>query len=136
MQKSWGLVESHWGVDTTFTMGQYNLRRGVLTVRYQGSDQLIPIPLVTVLRVVNGRIAERTDFGDYLTPFGVPDLDQTTATTRDVAGRYLRAYLGGDVDTQTALAADDIQFQDPTSKVSGPPSGELYEGVTLELEAR
>lgn len=135
MQKSWGLAETRWEIDASFSVGQYNLRRGILNVRYQGSDQWIPIPLVTVLRVVDGRIAERTDFGDYTEPFGLSGFDEATASTRDVAGRALRAYLDGDVETQIALSAEDIQFQDPTSRVYGPPSGELYQGVDV-LAAR
>ena len=53
-----------------------------------------------------------------------------------MAGEYLQAYLDEDLDTQRRLMAADVTFQDPTSKVFGPPSGELYEGAIKLLERR
>jgi ketosteroid isomerase-like protein len=82
-----------------------------------------------VLRAVDGHITERTDFGEYIESFGLGKrFQQTTEDTRQTAMLYLRAYLGGDLDTQEALVASDVIFQDPTSKIYGPPSGEVYRG--------
>jgi hypothetical protein len=87
--------------------------------------------------VVEGRITERIDFGEYIESLGRGnEFDGTTASTREVADRALRAYLDGDLDTQAELFAPDIQFQDPTSRVYGPPSGQLYQGADELLRRR
>ena len=137
VQKGWGLAETEFDIDTSFTVGEYSLYRGTLNTRYSGSSAWTAFPFLTVLRVVDGRVLERTDFGEYVTAFGLaPRFADATRATKDVADRYLRAYLDGDVDAQVALASADVMFQDPTSQVYGPPSGELYEGVAVLEERR
>ena len=129
MQKGWGLAEQSFDVRASFVVGEYALRRGTLTVRYMNSETRLPVPFVTIHRVVDGRVAERVDFGEYVESFGMGDgFDDNTASTKQVADRYLRAYLDADLETQAELAAPEIQFQDPTSQVFGPPAGELYKG--------
>ena len=129
MQKSWGLAESEFDIRVSFTVGEYSLYQGTLKVRYQVDGNWTAIPFVTVLRAVDGRITERTDFGEYIQSFELGSrFDKATEDTRQTAGRYLSAYLNEDVDTQAALVAPDVVFQDPTSKIYGPPSGEIYRG--------
>jgi ketosteroid isomerase-like protein len=137
MQKSWGLAGSAFDIQETFTVGGYSVYRGTLNVRYGDSDPWIPIPFVTVLHVVDGRIADRTDFGEYIRSFGLGDVfDDNTEVTRSTAGKYLRAYLDADLDTQASLMDPDIIFQDPTSRIFGPPSGEVYQGADTLLARR
>lgn len=137
MQKNWGLAEQAFEVDASFAVGEYALHRGTLTVRYTNGERRFAIPFVTVHRVVEGRIAERIDFGEYIETFGLGDgYDANTASTRAVADRALRAYLDGDLETTADVADPEIQFQDPTSKVYGPPSGELYQGRDELLRRR
>ncbi len=137
LQKSWGITKSWFDIQTVFTVGEYSLYRGTLTVSFEGSDAEIPVPFMTVLRVQDGHIIERTDFGEYIESFGLGDeFDANTESTRETAGRYLQAYLDEDIETQKELLAEDVQFQDPTSKVFGPPSGELYEGADKLLARR
>lgn len=137
LQKSWGITGSWFDVAAAFTVGEYSLYRGTLTVSFEGSDAETPIPFITVLRAQNGHITERTDFGEYIESFGLGDgFDANTESTRETAGRYLRAYLDEDLETQEELLADGVQFQDPTSRVFGPPSGELYEGADNLLARR
>jgi len=137
LQKSWGVTTSWFDIVAAMTVGEYSLYRGTLTVSFDGSDAETPIPFITVLRAQDGRITERTDFGEYIKSFGLGDgFDANTESTREVAGRYLDAYLHEDLETQEELLADDVQFQDPTSKVFGPPSGEMYEGPDKLLDRR
>jgi ketosteroid isomerase-like protein len=137
MQKGWGLAETVFDVQASFTVGEYSLYRGTLNTRYEGADSWTAIPFVTVLRVVEGRILERTDFGEYVESFALGSgFQANTDATNKIASQYLRAYLDGDVNTQAALASVDIIFQDPTSRVYGPPSGELYQGLDVLIARR
>lgn len=127
MQKSWGLTGVTFDIDTSFYVGEYALHRGTYNTQFSGSDVWIPIPFITIHRVQNDRITERLDFGEYIKSFGMGDqFDATTESTRCVADTYLRAYLDQDFDAQSDLIAEDIQFQDPTSQIFGPPSGQLF----------
>jgi ketosteroid isomerase-like protein len=109
----------------------------MLTVRYSNGEQRFPIPFVTIHRVVDGRVTERLDFGEYIETFDLGDaFDANTSSTKEVADRALQAYLDGDLETTREVSDPDIQFQDPTSKVFGPPSGELYQGRDELLRRR
>ena len=137
LQKSWGITGSWFDVAAAFSVGEYALYRGTLTVSFEGSDAETPVPFLTVLRAQDGHITKRTDFGEYIKSFGLGDgFDANTESTREIVARYLDAYLHEDIETQEDLLADDVQFQDPTSKVFGPPSGELYEGADDLLARR
>jgi len=137
MQKGWGLAEQALKVDAAFAVGEYALHRGMLTVRYSNGEQRFPIPFVTIHRVVDGRVTERLDFGEYIETFDLGDaFDANTSSTKEVADRALQAYLDGDLETTREVSDPDIQFQDPTSKVFGPPSGELYQGRDELLRRR
>ncbi|MEM8934654.1 MAG: nuclear transport factor 2 family protein [Acidobacteriota bacterium] len=120
MQKSWGLGDVDFQPDDAFTVGEHTLHRGTLTVAYAGSEQRYAIPFVNVLRVVDGRVVERLDFAEYVETFDLGDaFEATSAATRQVADPYLAAYLEGDLDTQSALMAATIHFQDPTAAIVG-----------------
>ena len=137
LQKSWGVTGTWFDVAAAFSVGEYAVYRGTLTVSFEGSNAETPVPFLTVLRAQDGHITERTDFGEYIKSFGLGDeFDANTESTREIAGRYLDAYLHENIETQEELLADDVQFQDPTSKVFGPPSGELYEGADDLLTRR
>ncbi len=137
MQKGWGLAEQDFKVDQAFFVGEYAMHRGTLTVRYKGGTEYFPFPFVTVHRVSDGKLTERTDFGEYIQTFRLGDQwDANTQSTREVADGALAAYLGADLETTAELAAEDIQFQDPTSKVFGPPAGELYQGRDELIDRR
>ncbi len=136
LQKSWGLAETVFDVRASFTVGEYSLYRGTLRTRYNGSSTWTSIPFVTTLRANGGRITERTDFGEYIDAFQLSGpFESNTPRTREVADAYLKAYLDGDVEAQVSLLDPDVQFQDPTAKVYGPSSGELFRGSDI-LAAR
>lgn len=137
MQNGWGLADVEFEVEEDFTVGEYSLYRGVFRTKYEGSTEWTRFPFVTVLRARAGRITERTDFGHYVDAFNLPaELSAEADRTKEVADAYLAAYLGRDVEAQVDLVASDVQFQDPTSKVFGPPSGELYVGADVLRQRR
>ena len=134
IQKSWGLAEADYDVHAAFTAGQYSLYRGSLTVGYAARDQQparsFTMPFLTILRVEQGKITERLDFGEYIKSFNLGDrFDPTTRSTREVADRYRDAYLNGDLDTQRRLMADTIVFQDPTARIFGEVEGASIKGA-------
>lgn len=136
LQKGWGLDRVEFHEDVGFTVGQYSVHRGTLTVGYAGSDAEVALPFATVLRIVDGRVAERIDHAEYVESFGLDGFEDTTETTRRVAGRYLQAYLDADLDTQRELLAPDVDFQDPTAQVYGPGSGQPIRGAEALLARR
>lgn len=137
LQQSWGILASEFDVTRKFAVGGYAVYNGVFRVRYAESDPWIRIPFVTVLRVEGGRVSQRTDFGEYIESFGLGDrFAANTSATRDVAARYLEAYLGADFDTQASLLAGDAVFQDPTAQVYGPNSGQPLNGREAILGRR
>lgn len=141
MQKSWGLDDTTFELEGSFTAGQYSLYRGILKTGYPATEnrpaQRFDIPFVTILRVEDTRIAERLDFGEYVQSFRLGDaFDENTESTRDVADRYRDAYLSGDLTTQAWLMHDDIVFQDPTARVIGEAEGSPIEGAKTLIKRR
>lgn len=136
-QKRWGLAEQQFAIDGSFAVGDIVLRHGVLKVRYQDSTQFIPIPFVTIHRIVDGKIAERTDFGEYIQSFGLGDrFTENTKATQDIANRYLQAYLAADLALQRELSAEDIVFQDATAAVFGNGAGQAIVGRAALMQKR
>ncbi len=136
LQKGWGLDRVDFQEDEGFTVGQYSVHRGTLNVGYAGSDVDVALPFATVLRVVDGRIAERIDHAEYVESFGLDGFGDATAATRRVAERYLQAYLDADLEVQRELLAPDVDFQDPTAQVYGPGSGQPIRGADALLARR
>jgi len=86
---------------------------------------------MTVIRVVDGKVAERHDYGNYLRAFGgsMPDVIRANAkTSEDVGGKYFQAYLDQRHDVMEQLYAPEVSFQDPTAAYFGGPSSTLYQG--------
>lgn len=138
LQKSWKIADADFDVAAVFTVGEYSLYRGTLTVQFDGSPARYAVrPFLTVLRVRDGRIVLRNDFGEYVESFELGDgFDEATNRTRAVADRYLAAYTGADLATQAELLAPDVRFQDPTAQVFGPSSGQLFESADALLARR
>ncbi len=137
LQQSWGLAASEFDVAAAFSVGRYALYRGTLRVRHDVADAWIAMPFVTVLRIDAGQVAERTDFGGYVEPFGMEDrFGSVTEETRRISAEYLKAYLGADLEAQRRLLAPDAVFQDPTAQVYGPGSGQRLVGAGDIMERR
>ncbi len=137
LQRSWGLSAVKFEPKVSFYVGEYALHRGTYHTQIQNSESWYDIPFVTVHRVKGGKVEERTDFGEYVESFSLGDgFDANTMSSRDVADRYLKAYLDADLELQAELMAADVNFQDPTSRVFGPQSGQLFENAEQLLARR
>jgi len=137
VMRGWGLGEVRFEPDVSFFVGEYALHRGTYNVRYAAAPTWYQIPFVTIHRVRDGKMIERTDFGEYIESFGLgTTFDSNTRSTQEIAQRYLQAYLDADLSTQEKLMADAVQFQDPTSQVFGPPSGQLFDSESSLLARR
>lgn len=137
LQKSWGLQRTDFEIDVSFAVGEYSLSRGSLRVRYDEAGPSIEFPFLTVLRVVDGRVKERTDFAEYIGAFNVGDgFDEATELTEVVAHEYLEAYLRADLEAQGQLLSPDAVFQDPTAQVYGANSGQPLSGAETILRRR
>lgn len=137
LQKSWSLTEVDFDPDVSFAVGEYALHRGTYRARFDGADSWTEIPFVTIHRVREGKMIERTDFGEYVQSFQLGSgFDENTSWTEVIADQYLAAYTSGDMETQQVLLAEGVVFQDPTAQVFGPPSGQLFEGKESLLGRR
>ncbi len=133
LERSWGVDAFDLDVRRSFTSGSVTVIQGTLGVRYGPAAPWIQLPFVTTLRVANGKVAERTDFAEYIESFGLgDDFDANTESTRDVAARYLKAYLDMDFEGQDALLHDDAEFEDPTV----PRGGGLLKGRDVIVDRR
>jgi len=115
-----------------FSSGPYACFVGRLSM----TNQLDKAPFMTLLRVEDGLIKERLDFGDYdqMMPPEVRidgvdgQFDHPLVVT---ANRYVEAYGGRDFDTLAELLHEDATMQDRTAvKVGG---GQRHEGAQAIL---
>ena len=137
MMRGWGLGEVRFEPDFSFYAGEYALHRGTYNVKYAGAPQWYAIPFVTIHRIRDGKVIERTDFGEYIESFGLGSgFDENTESTTSIARQYLQAYLDIDLDLQAKLMSPSIQFQDPTAQMFGPPMGSIFESEEGLLEVR
>ena len=137
LMKGWNLGAVRFEPDLSFYVGDYALHRGTYQVQYVGAAQWYSIPFVTIHRVQDGKVVERTDFGEYISSFQLGNrFDAATQSTQTISDQYLQAYLDNDLQTQDTLLHESVQFQDPTSKVFGPPSGQLFRTKTALIERR
>jgi ketosteroid isomerase-like protein len=137
VQRGWGLREVHFSPEKSFFSGEYALHRGTYVAKFEGSEVWVRIPFVTVHKVVNGKIQSRRDFGEYVDSFGLGSkFDAATDSTKDIAGRYLQAYLSEDFRQQKAMMSDDVIFQDPTAAVFGPELGRKFTNARDLLASR
>lgn len=131
LQKSWGLTSADFAIDEQFAVGEYALFRGQLTWTTRNNPVGVTADFMTVIRVVDGRVAERHDYGNYLRAFGGSMSDEIHAnakTSEDVGTKYFQAYLDQRHDVMEQLYAPEVSFQDPTAAYFGGPSSTLYQG--------
>ena len=136
-QKGWGLSGVEFNPTVSFYVGEYAVHRGMYRAQFEQGAAWVEIPFVTVHHVRDGKLQERTDFGEYISSFALGDgFDENTTWTEVVADQYFQAYLDGDLDVQAALVTEEVKFQDPTAQVFGPPSGGLFESSEILIERR
>ena len=129
---SFGLIDHALDVQAAFVCGEYAVFYGTFTnwTNAATTPGTAPIktvyPLVSMLRVVDGVITERRDYGDYwslmrqMSPQDVPvPIDAAEATLTKAAESYRKAYAACDWKALGEFWADDVTFQDPTAEHFG-----------------
>lgn len=125
LEKSWNIGHFDFQPSLAFTSGVFDLAFGALS-----GDGKAPFPFLNVLRIEEGVVAERIDYGDY-----------TGATAKALAGtggeilqsvkatgdRYVAVY-GHDLASLEASLADDASFQDRTAGILQPEYAKLVSG--------
>jgi ketosteroid isomerase-like protein len=130
LQKSWGLTSADFQIQEKFAVGEYALFRGVLTWTTGNNPDGVTTDFMTVIRIVDGKVAERHDYGNYQKVFpGSPDTENNATTTEVVGTTYFQAYLDQERDRMQAMYGVPASFQDPTAAFFGPLSGERVEGA-------
>ena len=131
LQKSWGLTSADFAIDEQFAVGEYALFRGQLTWTTRANPDGVTTDFMTVIRVVDGKVSERHDYGNYLRAFGgsmSEGIHTAAKTSKDIGGEYFQAYLDQRHDVMEQLYAAEVSFQDPTAAYFGGPSSTLYQG--------
>lgn len=120
------------------TMRGFNLERAELQPRYEfsagpyhcfvgsfkswahGASEPTSLPFMTSLKVADGMIIERLDFGDY--DALIPEARRIDGLGSDLehprvlaAEEYLKAYQARDFEGMQALRTEDVVFQDRTA---------------------
>ena len=135
LQKTWGIVRSDFVPDVSFAVGEYAVHWGMNVVTTAQGEY--SIPFATVHRVVDEKVTERMDFGEYIISFGLGNgFDDATSWTQVVADQYVQAYFDRDFETQATLASENVWFQDPTARVFGPQSGKEWHGKEPLMDQR
>lgn len=119
---SWSLESSHLDVAQTFTSGTYAIYTGQIGWQAAGQPKVEGVPFCTILRVQDGVVTDRRDYGDY--DRIVPLSDEMRAKQDAVGERgraYFDAYASLDLEALDALLADDATFVDPTAEMSDEP---------------
>lgn len=137
MQKSWQIKEMDFEQQQYFTVGEYAVRNGNLAVKFGGSDQKIAFPFVTIHRVIDGKIAERHDFGAYVGKLaGGKVLQDKSVQTLSIAKTMLAAYLNEDIETQNNLLSSNTWFHDPTAEIYGGEFLQPIQGAKKLIDRR
>jgi hypothetical protein len=122
VQRSWGIDVMSLNVTRSFVSGRHALYYGPLTVQYQAGTTAGPMPFVTVLKVADGQVVERTDFGDYVgytDRVGKGEAGATGAALVRTATEYMNAYGEMRFEDWRELYGPSPVFQDPTLEVFG-----------------
>jgi len=120
VQKQFKLVRAKMAPKHEFSSGPYHCVLGEFSSWAAGASYPSSFPLLTILKVEDGQIVERTDFGDYgvLNPKNqTPEAIAKELGTPQVqaAKAYVKAYGERDYDAMLALAAEEVVFQDRTA---------------------
>lgn len=114
LSESWSLESSHFEIASSFVSGEYAVQVGSLDWKTAGQPPVTGVPFCTVLRVQEGVITERTDYGDY------DDLVGTKRSPIEEAARsYFAAYAGLDLDGLEKRLAENAVLEDPIGASTG-----------------
>ncbi len=116
---SWGIVESDFTVRHSFVTGPYAVYVGEAMWHTAGQAPVKDLPFCTILKVRDGAIVHRRDYGDYDRLF--PQAAKREAELVERADRYFRAYREDDPRTMEGLLHDDAVYLDPTRAAVAEP---------------
>jgi len=127
--KGYGIRSASLALELDFTAGPYAVFYGRLSTH--GASTVVDAPFLTVLRVDDERVAERTDYGDYDQLLPAEQRIDGLVTQRDhplvkTAEAYLDAYARREVAELSALLRERATFHDPTAIVVG--GGQIHSG--------
>ena len=116
LQQSLGVVDTSFDTAGEFSAGEYAVFAGHLSFGYQAGGRFEDVPFITILRVADGFVQERHDYGDYspLVP-QAPASDAVLKQGRD----YVKTYVARDFEALAKLQTEDCTFQDPTAVMLG-----------------
>ena len=135
LMQSFGLESAELDPATHFHAGPFAVSFGELTTN--GGTGMNHAPFLTVLRVREGRVVARTDYGDY-DAFAPPaaridgvkaQLDHPLVLT---ALAYLEAIADRDAETAASLLHEDARYADPTSVALGRETGAKGRAAALD----
>ena len=99
------------------------MRAGRCGFSFANGSSVKGVPFATILRVADGAIVERRDYGDYRE---LASASPVEPHLEDVAREYLAAYLERRFADLAELAGASLRFQDPTAVLIG--GGRVVEG--------
>jgi ketosteroid isomerase-like protein len=130
LQKSWGLTSADFQIQEQFAVGEYAVFRGILTWTTGNNPDGVTTDFMTVLRVVDDKIAERHDYGNYQRVFpGSAQALINAKATEAMGTEYFRAYLAQERDHMQTMYGESVSFQDPTAAFFGASSGARADGA-------
>lgn len=117
LEKEWNLKSITWSPTFRFTSSGWDVAAGVMKI-----DDRPTFPLVNILRIEDGLVQERIDFGDYGGFTAAVDQGRAGAELQALAAtakRYLAAYCV-DATAMGAELSDSAAFRDPTAHSYDP----------------
>ncbi len=108
LQKSWKIESSSFELITGFESGPYALRMGKISWKAEGAPAFENIAFAMMLKIEEGRIRSRVDFGDY--DELIPGVPSNTEELKAIGLEFLEAYGSFDAGTMGELYTDTVRF--------------------------
>ncbi|MCZ6836061.1 MAG: nuclear transport factor 2 family protein, partial [Planctomycetota bacterium] len=115
---SWNINEMNFDQEVVFWCGEFACAAGTLSYTIDGALPIKDVPFANILRVKDGKIIERTDYGDYTQSFTEPPASPEP-DLESIATKYLLAYLEMRYKDLALLLDEKAVFIDPTSAILG-----------------
>ena len=125
LQRTWGIEHGQMDVVESFVSGEHAVFYGLHSARYSSGAEGGPMPFASILRIRDGRVLERIDYGDYVGYTARLRRGQPGAGARSLeqtARAYMSAYADGRFEDWAGLFGAGPVFQDPTRAVFGDES--------------
>ncbi|MCZ6836493.1 MAG: nuclear transport factor 2 family protein [Planctomycetota bacterium] len=114
LQRDWDVKGLKFKIDMSFTSGEHACVAGGVSYRMDGKPGVKDLPFATILRIKDGAIIERTDYGDYTKSFTGPRVSPEPEL-ETIARNYVHHYLQMKYREMASLLDEDAVFVDPTA---------------------